>query len=132
LTKAGRETPEHQAQLKRHPAKKATAKQVAARARFTDAARATKGKKMTREQRNEAIARAIHDSKAHAHHQAAPTKSRRGRGSKGKGKGKRGGSYDSYSATSSTRSSDFTSVSDTTSYSMSGGSWSSTDSSSLW
>lgn len=111
LTKAGRETPEHQAQLKRHPAKKATRKQRAARDRFAAAAASTKGKKMTRSQRNAAVRRAL---------------------ARGRSKSKRGGSFDSYSSTSSTRSSDFTSVSDTTSYSMSGGSWSSTDSSSLW
>ena len=42
------------------------------------------------------------------------------------------GGYDGYSNTSSTRSSDFTSVSDATSYSQNGGSWTSNDSSSLW
>ena len=111
LTKAGRETPEHKAQLKRHPTKPPTKKQQAARAAFAAAAHATKGKKMDRQQRNAAIKRAIQSKDS---------------------RGRRGGALDSYSATSSTRSSDFTSVSDTTSYSMSGGSWSSSDSSSLW
>ncbi len=93
-----------------HPraVKPATAKQQAARDAFAAAARATKGKysgKGARQARNDAIAAAL--------------------------KGQRGG-WDGYSNTSSTRSSDFTSVSDTTSYSQSGGSWTSNDSSSLW
>jgi hypothetical protein len=87
----------------------ATERQQAARDAFAAAARATKGKfkgKGSRDARNDAVAAAI--------------------------RGHQQGGGDGYSDTSSTRSSDFTSVSDTTSYSQSGGSWTSNDSSSLW
>ncbi len=76
--------------------------QQRARENFARAARASSGIK-DRAARNAALAQAL--------------------------RGQRGG-WDGYSNTSSTRSSDFTSVSDSTS--MSGGSWTSNDSSSLW
>lgn len=96
------------------PQKPATAAQTAARAEFK---RVSAGipKGTPRAQRNAAIKQALSGKRY---------------GPSGGSGGYGGHGGDGYSNTSSTRSSDFTSVSDSTS--MSGGSWTSNDSSSLW
>ncbi len=100
----------------------------AQRAAFTRAAQSVAKGKGTAQKRRDAIKAATRGQKFGT----AAASPRRASARSVNLYGQNGGAWDGYSNTSSTRSSDFTSVSDTTSYSQSGGSWTSRDSSSLW